>query len=130
MRPPASLSPAARKSWTNHVAHLSESGAWCEETDAAILERMLQHREAAVDALEAAQSEPWVTGSTGQLVAHPGFAVAAREEQVAMALARQLDLGPAGRRLRSGAGDGDDKSEADPFEEFDELATRRAKRPA
>lgn len=64
------------------------------------------------------------------MVAHPGFAVAAREEQVAMALARLLDLGPAGRRLRSGADDGDKNPESDPFEEFDELANRRAKRTA
>jgi hypothetical protein len=45
---------------------------------------------AAQAAMDAAQAEPWVTGSTGQPKAHPGFAVAARCDEVALRLAVEL----------------------------------------
>ena len=43
-------------------------------------------------ALEAAQAEPWVLGSTGQMKAHPGFVVAARCDAMATKLAIELRL--------------------------------------
>jgi hypothetical protein len=39
---------------------------------------------AAAAALEAASADPWVKGSRGQMVAHPGFAVAVRLDTVAV----------------------------------------------
>ena len=125
MRAPDSLPAAWRAAWRTHTAVLAERG-WRPETDAALLERMLLHRAAAVDALEAAQASPWIPGSAGQLTAHPGFAVAARCESVALALAKQLDLGPLGRRL-AGVAPADEP--ADEFADLDdELAKRRGAR--
>jgi hypothetical protein len=43
-------------------------------------------------ALEAAMAEPWVPGSKGQPVAHPGFAVAAKADDVALRLATELRM--------------------------------------
>ena len=61
--------------------------------------------------MEAAQAEPWVQGSTGQLEAHPGFVVAARCDAMATKLAVELRLAGA--------------LEPFEFDEFDELARRR-----
>ncbi len=63
-------------------------------------------------AMEAAQAEPWVQGSTGQLKAHPGFVVAARCDATVTKLALEL-------RLLGGL-------EPLEFNEFDELASRRS----
>ena len=41
-------------------------------------------------ALEAASADPWVKGSRGQLVAHPGFAVAVRLDTVAAKMAADV----------------------------------------
>src|SRR5687768_8400587 len=45
---------------------------------------------AAASALDAARRDPWVQGSTGQRKAHPGFAVAARCDELALRYAREL----------------------------------------
>jgi hypothetical protein len=45
---------------------------------------------AARSALEAAAADPWVKGSRGQLVAHPGFAVAVRLDTVAVKIATEI----------------------------------------
>ena len=60
--------------------------------------------------MEAAQAEPWVEGSTGQLKAHPEFVVAARCDATATKLAVEL-------RLSGGL-------EPLEFNPFDELAAR------
>jgi hypothetical protein len=83
--------------WRDAVALLREQGTW-DDADAPVLERVILNRQAAERAHAEAAAEPWVTGSTGQLVAHPGFAVAARCDQVAVSLARQLMLTPEMRR--------------------------------
>jgi hypothetical protein len=46
---------------------------------------------AAAAALAAARREPWVAGSTGQRKAHPGFAVAARCDELVLRFAQELE---------------------------------------
>ena len=56
------------------------------------------------ETLRAALADPWVKGSTGQKVAHPGFSVAAKCDEVALRLAAEVraarrgvpDAGPSG----------------------------------
>jgi hypothetical protein len=54
--------------------------------------RLEANLEVAREAMDAAQADPWVTGSTGQAKADPGFAVAARCDEVALRLAVELRL--------------------------------------
>ena len=68
---------------------------------------------AASAALAAARREPWVVGSTGQRKAHPGFAVAARCDELVLRYAQELEE----LRTRS-------KGDAlfDPFADVDDVA--------
>lgn len=47
----------------------------------------------AEEAMGEARRNPWVKGSTGQLREHPGFAVAARCDEQALRLYRELTGG-------------------------------------
>ena len=99
-------------------------------TDWPLLERMILNRIAAADALVAAMAKPWIVGSQGQEVAHPGFVAAARADGVAIALARQLVLTPAARKALAAPAPveapADDSLDA--LDAVDELAPRRARR--
>jgi hypothetical protein len=55
--------------------------------------RLEANLSAAQMALEAAREEPWVEGSTGQLRAHPGFAVARASDEMAITLYKELTRG-------------------------------------
>lgn len=93
-------------------------------SDVALLERLVLNRMAADNALAQAEADPYVEGSTGQLVAHPGYAVAARCDGVAISLARQLRLSPMTR-------DAIEAEEDDvPASTIDEIAKRRGLRAA
>ena len=81
-----------------------------EELEARFVESVAATRHA----LAAARAEPWVRGSRGQLVAHPGFGVAAKLEMVAVRIAAELRL--AGKQRRD---------ERTGFDAFDELERRR-----
>jgi hypothetical protein len=65
--------------------------------------------------LEAALADPWVKGSTGQTVAHPGFAVAAKADEVALRLAVEI-------RMAQRAFPDEEPTE---FDLLDELVARR-----
>ena len=54
--------------------------------------RFVESAAAARQALEAARADPWVKGSRGQLVAHPGFGVAAKLDMVAVRIATELRM--------------------------------------
>jgi hypothetical protein len=65
-------------------------------------------------ALEAASADPWVKGSRGQLVAHPGFAVGVRLDTVAVKMAAEIMARqPAPGEAPTG------------FDDLDEIARRR-----
>lgn len=97
-------------------------------SDARLLERMVLHLMSAHSALNSAQEEPFVSGSKGQTVEHPGFKVAARADALALSLARQLRLTPLVRSHgNEGATEEEEGSDDDPIAAArDELAQRRA----
>ena len=55
--------------------------------------RLDDNLKAAEEAMREARRNPWVKGSTGQLREHPGFAVAARCDEQALRLYRELTAG-------------------------------------
>ena len=55
--------------------------------------RFRSNLEAAEKAMKAAEAEPFVVGSTGQPVEHPGFKTAARCDELALKLYRELTDG-------------------------------------
>lgn len=114
--------------WIVARDEMVRSGTW-RLTHGPLLERLVVNRMAAHGALAEAAAEPWVSGSTGQLVAHPGFAVAARCDQVALSLARQLRLTPATCEAVMDESD-DDTADEEPTSALDELAKLRARRAA
>ncbi len=63
------------------------------EREEAIRGRLEANLGAAEAAMRAARRKPWVQGSTGQLVPHPGFPVAAACDEVALRLYRELTAG-------------------------------------
>lgn len=128
MKPPATIPAAGRAMWRDAVADLQARGVWSPKMCPALLERLVLNRLAAANALVAATAEPVVTGSTGQPTAHPMFAVAARCDQVAMALARQLTLTPQTRIDLADDEDTPDGLEALDAPAQDELAPRRNRR--
>lgn len=69
--------------YTEHMV-ARESSLW---------RRFTANLEAAEKAMEAARAEPFVTGSTGQPVEHPGFKTAARCDELALKLYRVLTEG-------------------------------------
>jgi hypothetical protein len=120
--------PRARKMWEQAERELRKLGRW-RPVHAPLLERLVLNRVAAADALATAMAKPEVPGSTGQMVAHPMFAVAARCDQVALACTRELCLSPgtalaiaavAGEPVGSETDSGQAAADA-----LDELAARR-----
>ena len=75
-------------------------------------DRFVESVAAARQALNAARADPWVKGSRGQLVAHPGFGVAAKLDLVA--------VGSPGSYGWPGK-----QPAKRPLDELDELAARR-----
>jgi hypothetical protein len=110
-----------RALWADALARLEQEGE-VSLAQARLLERLVLNLEAADKALALAVKTPIVTGSTGQETAHPGFAVAARADSLALSIAQRLILNP---RQRPGADD-DETEDADPIAQArDELAARR-----
>lgn len=102
--------------WSQGAAALSNPTAG----ELRLLERMVLNLIAADNALSQALLEPFVEGSQGQLVEHPGYKIAARCDEKAMAFARQLRLTPLARS--SGRTDEKPKRPEDPFDALDEGA--------
>jgi hypothetical protein len=82
-----------------------------------LLERLESNVTAAKKAHEAAEKTPFVPGSVGQLREHPGFRVAARCDEIAVKLARELGITATSRATAFDELDG-----------FDELTQRRTRR--
>ena len=77
-----------------------------------LMDRFRANLAVAREMLMLAEAEPIVAGHAGQPRAHPGFAVAAKADEVATRLAVELRLSGALEPLE--------------FNEFDELARRRS----
>lgn len=77
-----------------------------------LMDRFRANLAVAREMLMLAEAEPIVAGHAGQPRAHPGFAVAAKADEVATRLAIELRLSGALEPLE--------------FNEFDELARRRS----
>lgn len=123
-RRPASI-PRASKWETLWKGAIKELGGEIQPTEAKLLERMVLNLLHAEASMAEAAKEPFVQGSQGQLVAHAGFAIAARCDERALTTARQLKLTPLARQ--SGRTD-PDEAPADPFAQIrDELAERRVR---
>ncbi len=95
--PPDSLHEGAKALWRRVQRHLREQGTW-QDTDAELLEAYVRTVTIARTARQAAGSTPFVEGSKGQLVAHPGLKVAAEAERDAVRYAGALLLTPEARK--------------------------------
>jgi hypothetical protein len=127
LRRPSSIPARAVGEWNRALKLLRDRGEFLASRDVPLLERLIVNRHTARTLHREALRTPFVDGSTGQLVPHPGFAVAARCDRVALELGRVLNLTPD----LFGAAVIDDPSSSDdgtPFDALDELAPRRRAR--
>lgn len=99
---PHGLDAKARTLWNLTWRALMAQGTW-QPSDVEALARYVAAVQTARTMRTAAQDRPWVEGSTGQLVAHPGWKVAADADRDAHRYAEALLLTPASRR-RAGVG--------------------------
>ncbi len=99
----------ARELWLAAHRHLHAQGTW-QDTDGPLLEAYVRNIVTARRARAAAEGDPFVAGSKGQPVAHPGLKVAAEAERDAQRYASELLLTPAARRRHNlkTTGGGDD----------------------
>ena len=94
---PKGLDPAGRELWASTQRHLRAQETF-EDADAPLLESYVRAVCLSRTAREAAAEQPFVEGSKGQLVAHPGLRVAAEAERDACRYASALLLTPEARR--------------------------------
>jgi len=94
---PKGLDPAGRELWAAAQRHLRAQETW-QDADAPLLESYVRAVCLSRTAREAAAEEPFVEGSKGQLVAHPGLRVAAEAERDAHRYATALLLTPEARQ--------------------------------
>ncbi len=111
---PAGLAGGARKLWRDTQRQLRRQSTW-EDTDAPLLESYVRAVALARSARAAASERPFIGGSKGQLVAHPGLRVAAEAERDACRFAQALLLTPQARARH------DVKPPAEAFEPLIEL---------
>ena len=95
--PPEDLDPDAQRVWRATQRHLRAQGTWTD-TDAPLLESYVRSVALARSSRATAHHEPFVKGSRGQLVAHPGLKVAAEAERDAARYAAALLLTPQARK--------------------------------
>lgn len=96
MKAPSSLSADGRKLWQDAFRTLEAQGTW-KDTDGPLLERYVVNVLLARASHAAADAEPYVSGSTGQLVSHPARAIARQAEEAAHKAAAELLLTPRSR---------------------------------
>ena len=94
---PKGLDPAGRELWASTQRHLRAQDTF-QDADAPLLESYVRAVCLSRTAREAAAEQPFVEGSKGQLVAHPGLRVAAEAERDACRYATALLLTPEARR--------------------------------
>jgi len=97
VRAPSDLDKPTRALWRDVQAHLREQRTWTD-ADAGALHRYCLAVQTARVMRTAAEAEPWTTGSTGQLVAHPALKLAAEADRDAARYAGDLLLTPAARK--------------------------------
>ncbi len=95
--PPEDLGEDARSLWHRVQRQARAQETW-QDTDAPLLEAYVRAVFLARQARSAAAGEPFVEGSKGQLVAHPGLKVAAEAERDACRYGTALLLTPEARR--------------------------------
>jgi P27 family predicted phage terminase small subunit len=95
--PPDDLPEHARLLWKRAQRHLRRQETWAD-TDAPLLEAYVRAVALARAARTAAAADPFVPGSQGQLVAHPGLKVAAEADRDACRYASCLLLTPVTRQ--------------------------------
>lgn len=100
--PPKDLDPAGRAVWKAAQNQLRTQGTW-KRVDAELLATYCRNVALARTARSQAAAEPFVSGSQGQPVAHPGLKVAAEAEAAALRSATALLLTPEARK-RHGVG--------------------------
>lgn len=113
VRAPGDLDKPARAVWRDVQAALREQRTWTD-SDAGALHRYVVAVMTARHMRAAAACEPWTAGSTGQLVAHPGFKLAADADRDAARFAADLLLTPAARK-RADLPHGHDVGDSSPF---------------
>jgi len=94
---PKGLDQAGRDLWSSAQHQLKAQGTW-QDSDAPLLESYVRAVCLSRTAREFAAQEPFVEGSKGQLVAHPGLKVAAEAERDACRYATALLLTPEARQ--------------------------------
>ena len=115
--PPADLAPHDKRLWLDVQRHLREQGTWAD-TDEPLLEHYVRSIVLARLARAAAAGRPFVEGSRGQLVPHPGLKVAADAEAAACRYAGALLLtAEARKRHELGRVDGPRDDDLFPFAE-------------
>src|SRR4051794_24620657 len=105
-RPPTApddLDAAARRLWRDTWRALDAQGTW-QPHDVAALARYVRAEQTARAMRAVAREAPFTTGSTGQLVPHPGWKVAAEADRDAAQRAAELLLTPAARKRAGLAG--------------------------
>ncbi len=100
--PPKDLDPAARAVWKVAQNQLREQGSW-RRVDTELLAVYCRNMALARESRACAAAKPFVAGSKGQPVAHPGLKVAAEAEAAALRSATALLLTPESRK-RHGVG--------------------------
>jgi P27 family predicted phage terminase small subunit len=113
VRAPTDLDKAARALWRDVQAALREQRTWTD-SDAGALHRYVAAVQTARTMREAAAAQPWTEGSTGQLVPHPAWKVAADADRDAARYAADLLLTPAARK-RADLPHGHDVGDSSPF---------------
>lgn len=83
--------------WHETLRALIDQGTWADHDVEALLRYVSAVATARVMRAEATAA-PWSTGSTGQLVAHPGWRVAADADRDAARYAADMLLTPAARK--------------------------------
>lgn len=104
---PKGIDDAGRELWASTQRHLRAQETW-QDADAPLLESYIRAVCLARTARDIATGQPFVEGSKGQLVAHPGLKVAAEAERDACRYATALLLTPEARKrhdVRSPEGD-------------------------
>src|SRR3954447_22908411 len=97
-RAPNALDDPGRELWADTVRALIAQGTWAGDHDREALHRYVTAVRTAHVMRAAAECQPLVKGSTGQVVAHPGFRVAAEADRDAARYAADLLLTPAARK--------------------------------
>ncbi len=87
----------ARLLWQSAQRHLRRQGTW-QDADAPLLEAYVRSVVVARKARQASDAEPFVAGSRGQVVPHPGLKVAAEAEAAALRYGTALLLTPEARK--------------------------------